>query len=115
GGQSDLQVFCNGQVREDLAPLRYVAHTEPRALVCGEMGDVAIADLHAPTRDGVEAEDAAEEGGLADAISPEERRGLAGADLEIDASQDLAQAVRRVEVLNLQHGLASLRDRDRWR
>ena len=100
---ADHQVLLDRQGREDPAALGHEGDTPAGHGVGGQVVDgVAVeADLARPRRG--EADDAADEGGLADSIPSEQRHRLARSHLERHVVEHVAVAVVGVDALDLQH------------
>src|SRR5215467_4076583 len=111
GPLADLQVLAHRERREDAAALRHQAHPAARDLVGGQMRDVLAAQPNATAPGWREADDRADERGLADAVAAEDRDDLTALDAQGDTLQDVALAVVGVDVLDVKHR----RCRDRWR
>ena len=99
--EPETQVVHHGDVGEDLTALGHVADAKVRAPVDAHPRDVVTleGDRAAPGRG--EADDALQEGRLADAVPPEHAFDLALLDAQGKRVQDMARAIERVDVANV--------------
>src|SRR5690606_13532868 len=108
--QPHQQVFLHGQSREDFAALGHVGDTGVYALVRFEGGDGFAFPVHRAFLGRDQAHQAFEQGGLADAVAPEQAGDFADFRLERQAAQDVAAAVVLVQLLDLEHVDVLVRD-----
>src|SRR5215510_2254353 len=80
GALADLEMFAHAERGKDAAPLRHQAQAAPRDLVRGQARDVLAAEQNAAAARRREADDRADQRGLADAVAAEHRDDLATAD-----------------------------------
>ena len=83
-----VEIFFDGEVREDVAALRDVGDPGAGADVGGEGGDVLAGEGEGAAAHGQEAGDGAERGGLAYAVATHEGDDFAGVHGEVDAAED---------------------------
>src|SRR5215510_1232916 len=103
GALADLEMLAHAERGKDAATLRHQAYAAPRDLVRGQARDVLAAEQNAAAARRREADDRADQRGLADAVAAEHRDDLAPADPQRDTLQDVAVAVVGVDVLDVKH------------
>src|SRR5215469_14666181 len=99
-----LEILADGEGGEDAAPLRHKGHAALYHAIRRPGGDVRSLEAHAAAAGRCEADDGADERGLAHAIATEDPQDLARLHAEGDALQHMAVAVVGVHVLHLEHG-----------
>ncbi len=103
GGQAHEEVLVHGEVGEQAAALRDVREAAAGAGVGGVLLDVLAVQADLSGRDGVQAGDGAQQGGLADAVAADEGDGFRVAHFEVHVPQHLALSVRGVHAFKLEH------------
>ncbi len=98
-----LQVLAHREARQDAPALRHIGDARLGALVRAQAGNIGAVEHKTPGHPVHQAEDAAHQGGLADAVAAEHRQEFAGRDLQVDILQRAAVAVERVDVGQLKH------------
>src|SRR2546426_10015732 len=89
--------------REDAAPLGNQADAEPRNSIGGAAFDRSAVEADPAGARRREADHRANQRRLPGAVAAEERHGLAGSDVQRHPVQDVAVAVVRVDVRDLEH------------
>src|SRR5882672_8547216 len=105
--RGDREVLARGEVRKNPASLRHQGDAQARDAVRGEAGDVAplVADFARARRR--EAGDRAQRGGFSGAIAAEEGDDLAFGEIQRQPVQDMAEAVERIDALDLEDHAAT--------
>ncbi|MNN37171.1 hypothetical protein D3C81_1511060 [compost metagenome] len=101
--QAHQQVLLDAQAREDLAALGHVGDAGVHPLVRLECGDRLAFPVHAAFAGGQQAHQAAQQGGLADAVTAEQAGDFTDPGLEGQAAQDVTAAVVLVQGVDFQH------------
>ena len=104
--EAQHQVLPHRQRRKHLAVLRHVADAGPGHEIGTQAGDVAAAIAHRAHRID-QAHDRLARRRAPDPVAAEQRDDLAFTHREIDALQDVALAVERVQVADLEHQAAT--------
>src|SRR5687767_11427416 len=101
GGGGD-EVLAHGEIREHLAPLGHETKARLGDAVRWQPFQRPTMKLDAPRPQSHDAHEGPNRGGLAHAVATEQRHQLPRADLEVDAEEHLADAVRRLQSLEPQ-------------
>jgi hypothetical protein len=111
---ADDEIVLDGVLREDLAVLRHEAESGLGDAVWLHARDHLALQEHPAAPRRREPHDGFHGGGLAGAVAPKQRHGLALAHRQADAKQDLAGAIIDVEILDLDDRLAHACAPARW-
>ena len=97
------EVLLDREAREDFAALRHQREAGAGALVRRQRGQVAVLPADPAGADRVEAEDRAQQAGLADPVAAEDAGDLALLRGQADLAQGMAGAVVEIDRLDGQH------------
>ena len=100
--RAEGEVLVDGQIRENAATFRAVAHTQPDDLVGLEAGDRLAIEQHLSGRGPDHAGNGAERRRLARAVATDERQDLPLLDRQIDPVQGLDGPVSDAQILHFQ-------------
>ena len=98
GFEAEVEVFLDGEVGKNVAALGNVAEAGAGAMLRAAAGDFLVVEGDGAGVGGLEADDALQSGGFADAVAAHEAEDAAIGDVEADAAEDLAAADGDVEV-----------------
>src|SRR5215470_789535 len=99
-----LEVLAHGERRKDTTALGHEGHAAVHHAIRWPGGDVRSLEAHPAAARRREADDGADERGLAHAVATEDPQDFARLHAEGDALEHVAVAVVRVHVLHLEHG-----------
>src|SRR6185503_5113417 len=100
--RAEPEVLLDGEPQERAAALRHVADAEPDDVLGGAAVDALAAEPDLAARADAHVADRAQRRGLAGAVGAEQRDHAALVDLEVDAVQHLAGAIRRIDAVQLE-------------
>ena len=100
--ETQQQVFLNGELGNDFAPLGHVAHTGAGPLMGRLPIEALLSEIDLTAARLKQTNDAFEQGGFADAIAADQAHHLAGIHGEVHIPQDVALAVVGVQGANLE-------------
>src|SRR5690606_23867218 len=101
--EASAQILLDGQAGEYLAALRHVGETEAGPPVRRHRAEGGPFPADAALGDGMQAEDGAQQRGLADAVAPEHAGDLAALGLQRHAAQDMARAIIEMNGFDREH------------
>ena len=98
-----LEVLLHRKQREDLAALRHQRHATPRPLVGRQLGDFLVLEGDRARGDRLQADDGAQQAGLADAVATQQAGHPADRGRHRHRAQRLGGTVEEIDVLDGEH------------